>query len=549
MAKHKLLGLWITLGVVTTLVILPVALVYGCFYDGSTSDFAGQDDLSNATVFKNLAVDAFDPCSTEGRISYQMKQANLNQMLYNAQKNLSEDAKKYLKKFTVSINDDSYHFYLDVEVPLFKTRLDMTATLNDVPGSNGPSSDAFVFSIKDIKLGRIGGMDSLALKIAGNFLTDASIQDSFAQAGLHLKVSLAEKKITYYAKDLISDLESAMGSSSDQTMYNAILSDFLDNGLLNFDFYSGHSLSVNVPLSQVKTNAAYCPASSAPVHDFGPYRDKLKTLMNGGKIDTDETSLEYVFDFLIRGYQHCGQDARSYLGQATRDFSSVGINDITTYAGIPDYSAPAIPDLAQADLDASAKSVTPFANPIISINEDEITAYLRTTNIYGYSYILSRPYASGEGTGYKVNYIAVDDFYAEVVNDRLYLIIGVNMNGYETSIIFDTVKKDTASPYVITLNTDKVFYGTLEAGADLKKIFYDLINESFANSDWISFDNVATSSNYGAITVNFEKAITESPNFAALSAALTLQNKHLQVSLLGQDISSSGVINVNAVSQ
>ena len=61
-------------------------------------------------------------------------------------------------------------------------------------------------------------MDSLALKIAGNFLTDASIQDSFAQAGLHLKVSLAEKKITYYAKDLISDLESAMGSSSDQTM-------------------------------------------------------------------------------------------------------------------------------------------------------------------------------------------------------------------------------------------------------------------------------------------------------------------------------------------
>ena len=123
------------------------------------------------------------------------------------------------------------------------------------------------------------------------------------------------------------------------------------------------------------------------------------------------------------------------------------------------------------------------------------------------------------------------------------------MNGYETSIIFDTVKKDTASPYVITLNTDKVFYGTLEASADLKKIFYDLINESFANSDWISFDNVATSSNYGAITVNFEKAITESPNFAALSAALTLQNKHLQVSLLGQDISSSGVINVNAVSQ
>jgi hypothetical protein len=355
-----------------------------------------------------------------------------------------------------------------------------------------------------------------------------------------MSVSLKEKTITYKKADMINDLKTKMESgSSDQNLYFALLDDFLNDGLLGFDFYSNSKATIGVDLTQVHTNATYCPSGRVVPNDLGHYRDQLKTLMDAGKIDINEDAEEYVFDFLVRGYAHCGSDARHYLTSATRDFSSIGINDITTYTGPLDYNVPTIPSLVEADVKAAGSSG--FSSPTISsLSEEEITAYLITTKIYGYSYILSRE--NDAKNGYKVNYIAVDDFYSEIVDDHLYLIVGVNMNGYETSIIFDTAQVKNSEEYKITLATSKVYYGGFEASGNLKSLFYDLINQSFDGSNWVSFNNNKTSAEYGQIAIDFEQAITDS----GYKNALKLSGKTVHVAFKGTDVAAAGTLEITA---
>jgi hypothetical protein len=527
--KKRHVGLKIVLSLVIILIVVPVVVIYACFYDNTTASFVGSDTTDNTVLFQKKTVDAFDSCADGHKIAFAISEDDLNQLLYTASKSLPDSSKDYLKKFTVSIENDSYHFLLDIQATaLFATRVDITTNLTE-------TTDAFVFKITDTKLGRIGGMDSLALSLGGDYLNDQTLTDLFANAGLHMTVALKDKTITYEKAKMIADLKSKAGLNN--SMYSAILNDFLADGLISANFHDGKALSLNINLEEVHNNSTYCPTLKEAPLKMSDYRTKLKSLLDAKAIDVNADDEAYVFDYLVRGYEHASSQAKTYIDSATRDFSSVGISDIKTYEGGIDYNAKSIPDLVQVDLEASSKTL--FASPTVSsISENEISSYLQTTSIYGYSYILSR--VNDGASDYKVNAIAVDNFYSEIVNDHLYLLIGVNMNGYETTVIFDTLIQTSASQYQITLATDKVYYGSKEASGELKAVFYDLINQSFANSNWITFNNDTTSAAYGHITIDFENAIKTSNYYAALESYLTLNNKKLAITLEGQDLAAEG---------
>lgn len=537
--KKKHTGLIIFLSLFTVLIIVPVVAIYACFYDNTTAAFVGKDNVDTSSLFKAKAVDAFDDTATSHKISYVVKEDDLNQLLYQASKSVPDNAKGYLKKLTVSIEDDAYHFYLDATLGgFFDTRIDIKTTLSETKDAQNPENGSFIFTISDMKVGRISGMDSLALSLAGSSLNDESLTTLFKNAGLNMKVSLADKTITYTKKAMIEDLEKQIGGSTN-AVYSAILNDFIKDDLLGFDFYQGKALTADVALEELHTNPTYCPNDKTAPINMSDYRGQLKTLLDKGAIETDETSQSYVFEYLVRGYTHTSDVSKTYLTGKTRDFSSIGISDISTYEGPINYGASTIPSLVQKDLQDSAN--VGFTSPILSsISEDEITSYLETTSIYGYSYILSR--LKDDGSTYKVNAIAVDDFYAQIVQDHLYLIVGVNINGYETSIIFDTLLQPSTTEYEITLKTDKVYYGNKEASGELKAAFYDLINESFASSGWMSFDNNSSSSTYGQIVLDFSDPIKTSTYYPALQLAMTAQNKTVSISLTGTDVSSSGAL-------
>jgi len=539
--KKKHTGLIVFLSLFTVLIVIPVVAIYACFYDSTTATFVGKDNVDTASLYKAKAVDAFDSTATSHKISFTVGEDDLNQLLYQASQSLPENTKGYLKKFTVSIQDDAYHFYLDATFGgFFQTRIDIKTTLSEVKDAVNPENGSFVFKIEDMKIGRISGMDSLALQLAGSSLNDATLTSLFQNAGLNMEVSLSNKTITYTKKAMIQDLEKQIGGSTN-AMYSAILNDFLKDDLLGFDFYSSKTLSVNIALEDLHTNATYCPADKTAPLDVSVFRGQVKTLLDQGAIEADETSEGYVFDYLIRGFDNASDTTKTYLNAKTRDFSSVGISDITAYQGAINYSVSSIPSLVQQDLETSAQAGF-TSSTIASVSEDEITAYLETTSIYGYSYILSRP---KDDATYKVNAVAVDDFYAQIVNDHLYLIIGVNINGYETSIIFDTLLQPNSPQYQITLKTDKVYYGNKEASGELKACFYDLINQSFADSGWMSFNDDSTSANYGQITLDFSTAITTSAYYPALQLAETAQSKSVAIALSGADIASTGELRLN----
>jgi len=523
MAKKRHLGLWITLGVVFTLVIAPVATFYICFFDSTTASFEGKDNVDQKHVFTNLAVDSLDEAKTNHLISYQITQDTLNQLLYTAAKTFPEDAKNHLKKLTVEIDQDTYHFLFDMTFPIFQSRLDISCGVAEQKDAGNPDNDAFVFTIKDVKLGRIWGLQNLATSIAGNFIKDQDLNKSFQDAGLNMTVSLSQKTITYNKKQALADLQTILNPSNETGLYFTILQDFLSSDLLTFDFYKDARISGNVDLTSLHTNETYCTPDKELGIDIGPYRDKLKTLLDHKIIGTEENEEANAFDYLIRGYANASTEAKAYM--AGKDLTSISVSDYTTYTGSSLHYAKSIDDSVKEQINIPDIAL----GKVAKLGENEINDVIKTTEVFGYSYLLT----SEEEELYKVNYITVDNFYCNIIDGHLYLVVGVSINGYETSVILDSVPS-AMNQYSLELRTDKVFYGTHEASANLKNLFFSLVSRSVESEGWMSFDKTN-----GNIVIDLSSSIAASGLKTIIDA-----RGHVNVALKGTSLTDQGYFDI-----
>src|SRR5574344_294678 len=193
--------------------ILAVGITYAVFYDGYNATLNVEKKKDITDIFNDLLVDSVEESSTSKNVDFQMNQDTLDTLLYSATSQMDATTKSYIPQLYVEINSDNYDFIAEVSVPMFKTRVHLVTQLSYVEGSSY-LENYFLFKIKEIKLGRSPNMDALVKSIASNFIKEADIQSLFDNAGLSLKVDLANNQITYTQGDFIDDIASLLGSGS-----------------------------------------------------------------------------------------------------------------------------------------------------------------------------------------------------------------------------------------------------------------------------------------------------------------------------------------------
>lgn len=520
--KHKLAGLWVALTIIFALVIAPVLAVYIALYDANSTDFIGTDTLDQEAMIKRLGVDSLDNCKTEAEISFRITQDDLNEFLYLAASQMPSEASQYVKKFYVEIGEDTYTFFVDAEVPMFKTRIQIETTISEEASYGGAQKDTFVFTISNIQIGRIANIQNKLFTWTKDYISDSKLNESFANAGLSMKSDLAHKRITYKKDSMFNDLKKLMGESSDNDMFSTILDDLLKGGFVNLDFNDEKALAMNIGLTSLHTNINYCNSANELNLNVGQYRDKLVTLMNRGVVN--EQDMSKAFSYLVYGYDNSSADVQSYI--AGKNLSSIGISNYTTYKGADLHYEKNVKD-------SLTEQITPaniMLGKVCQLTESEINDVIKTTNLIGFSYLLDRQLDDGT---YKVNYITIDNFYSNIVNGKLYLVIGIDINGYETSIC--VVAEETSShDYTLFMNITDVYYGTNVASDDLKVLFYDMIDEAVDNEDWFVFDKAN-----GEIQFTFEQVIDDSGYRAAVDAAGTAS-----AALIGSSLADDGYVDV-----
>ncbi|MFA7032338.1 MAG: hypothetical protein WC201_02095 [Bacilli bacterium] len=438
--KRRRKGWLIFLVFFLIIVVAPIATFFALFYDTSRNSINVNSETDISEMFNYSLVDSLANTTDPGneRVELVVTQDNLNQLLYAVTSNLDSRVTAFVPQMDVVIDGNNYDFYVNLQLFSFKTRIILKTTIieDDV-------NQAFVFTINDIVLGRLVGAGQLSFAILSKYVTDQDIEDSF-NGYLSMEVSLKDRTITYPQMNLISDIQNLTNSGTDESsrLYFSIFAELLEKDILDFDFNG--RLQAKFILTQLMTNS----------YIDGGYNLGLTTVLDNAASAT-ETLIE-------NGTIDSG-DYSAIKAKFDEEFNmNSGIPTSDTPDQIMLTHLPPIATYSETDISNFKASADPT---LTYINEAELNGYLANCNLVGTSYIVSA-YRNNVST---VRYITVDNFYCNFVSnaegDFIYFVIGLNVNGCQTSVVFVTQYDDSASSGGSSISmkfvTKQIYYGNI----------------------------------------------------------------------------------------
>ena len=535
--KHK--GLFITLLVVGLVVVVPVATIYGCFYDTTSVSYQGGETIDADALMHKKLVHSFDTAAVESKLTFSFSQDEMNQCLYQARDSLSDSAKSTLTGAEVILTGkDQATIAFDISHPIFRTHVEIYSTIEDVVDETNPTQGYYLFKVTDAKVGRVSGLANLASSIASNVISDEDLEAVLASSGLTMDVDLKNKEIRYTKANLLKDIaesetnsdSSASARSSDDSsdFATAFFATALENNLLSFDLSNEAKAEASFDLSKLKENKDYTDSSRYTLISTSSLNNDLKVLLDKGIIPNDDTHPSYVMDYLLLGYTGIEEEERVYID--TLDLSSIGISNNKTYPGTYPYPEREISSIL------ANQFLVPKVGEVARLTEEDFGYAILQSGVFGVNYLFINEDREND---YCVNSLVIDNCYCDITSEDLSLVIGMNINGCETNLIMDTkpVNDPIMQSMKIALKVDNLYFGTLTVEQELKDYLYSVISSSLTGSDWLTFD---------AKTETFTFDLAPSYNKSVLSSLISTD--HLSASFVGDSRAEDGYISFSITS-
>ena len=440
--SHPFRGLLIFFIVLLVIIALPVGVAYILFYDGASKEVKVNENETMETYMesykKNVIVNSLEDTKTTGKIAFTVGENELNPLLYYAlRQRLDHNATQYITKAYLEVDKEGkqYNFYIDASTPFFpyfKTRIKMSATIEDLKDEKG-----FSLQIKNLGAGRINGL----LSFADQFITESMVKGIFEGMGLGLKVDWKNHKVTCSLNDLLTSLGFVSSSSTGNFFYN-IISDTLTTNpqLITTDYYTYSGINIGIDLS-----SAHDVNAKAPLDYSSAINSTKEALKNTA--DLNEDTITSKFNEYAEGIK------------PTSD------KDLTDY------------------LDEHRDNV----NLKTYLSEEEINTYLRTTDLIGKVYPFFGTNDNGEN---KFAFIIVNDFYIDLkAEQKASFYINLDINGYNTQMVLDTTISDKivndGDKLAFNFNMTNMNYGTISLfeNGEPKSFVNDMIKEGFEKGE------------------------------------------------------------------
>ncbi len=487
--KKRHHGWVVALIIILLIIALPIACLYIFIYDASSAREAPEYDLDTALKQKSvLAIDeeransdlidaSFDENDFRGILAKALEKKE-----GEGEKENKNGLSNYLSGVDVRIEDNRFSFEIYIaNLPVnFKTKLTITADFKQ-------ADDGYVFNIVDLKIGKISTGTS-AFGIAAKYINDDSINEAFANEGVHVTCKLGEGAIYYpkanLEKDVLDFLKKGFGD--DDNLYTAVLNEFLDLNIFTVKM-KDNALTAEFNVESIKDNKDYLTPSkniTLTTNDFASYRDKTMTLINaeGSGFDAAYPYSSYVMEYLIRGYDGVSEETQKYIKD--KDFSALEspkIIDVTAYKGAE--IIPANIDL-QTLLDSKA---TEFIAGGVKVTETELNAMFQNTPLIGKTFMTTALF----GDKYKGSFATVNNFYSNITDEKISFVFTVNIGGAEIPFVLNFKDAKNTTDAVITLKKDEFYIGDKIVSDDLSETLFDTLADTLENEEWIAADTEA----------------------------------------------------------
>lgn len=503
-------------------ILVPVVVVAGCgatvyflARDNSTISYQASEKTTNQVITQDL-MNAFSTTKEKHQIIYEMKQDDFNQIISLAYSSLDSNVKEYVKGIEIKIEGEEYHIYVYAKAWILPTKIDMTCKFSQ-------DDSSYYLKVTNIKMGKLPDLTGVAFNIVNKAITDEKLNTMFSSCGINMKSDLGNKQFVYSKTDAKKDLQKLI---SDNMGSDALLSSAFNNlmemDIISLDFTS--SLKAIIDLQPLNTNEAFCSSSNMLSEEslaLENNKEKLITLLNNNVIDQENNHPTTTFNYLLRGYDSLSSDEeKKYIDSI--DLSSIGISDKENYEGYQPTKTNIKADILESTLTGG------LLTDGVTISESTLNNYIKEQGILGYSYVMT--YKTDDS--YIVNYITLDNTYFNLTSidgkEQMNMVIGLNINGYETSLILENTKKDTTQ-YGITLSNDNIYFGNKFINDELKTQIYSLIKDNLPTNEFMTFDG------NGTFTLDFKNYL----NTYILGLNIIKKDLKLDTSILGSSLEDS----------
>ena len=480
--KKKAKWPWVLLILFLIFIVGPIVAVYALFYDASSKRVVLYDNLSLTEVGNRIIVDSLDPAPTEEIIDVKITEQDIDNMLYLAMSKIQEKV-KFVKKAYMNAKGSSYNFFLDVDGVIIKSRVKVSTNME----ISADGKD-FIFKVKDVALGRVGGILTPAKWAFNRFITPEKVAEVLSASGLSLEFDAEQFAIIYPKASLIADLDKLTGSQS-IGLYFDVMETIIREDLMDFRVNTNNFLDGVVDLKQLQTNELVTD-DDQHIHvtseQIQAKRDDLISLITAGYIDpTNKLETTYAFDFLVGGWQYLSNEGKETL-QST-DFSYVDILDKENYAGLGQYKPEeTLVEKMKESLDINRlldKTLDPRYTDLCVLSEKDINDYIAGRSIVGYSSLLYRETPEG----WKVNYITIENFYMNIYKnsdnkDIAEMVCKIDVNGYTTSLTLETemIGDGSFTDNKLTFQVQTTQFGSYNA-ENIKDDFFGIMSSAINN--------------------------------------------------------------------
>lgn len=481
--KRKVRWPWILAIVLVTIILLPIILVYALFYDANTKKVTLQDNATLSNVGNRIIVDSLDYSKSEEKIKILVEENDIDTILNLALEKYAAN-NKFVKKAYMYVKGTAYNFYIDLDAYVLKSRLKISTNLK-----LSDDNKSFIFEIKDVGLGRVGGIQKVGKSLTDKFLNQDTVNDFIASSGLNITFDQENFALVYEKKNLMKDL-SKLTTDKDVGLYFDVIDTMLNDDKIVFNLASNYFAEGIIDLAKMQTNDLVTDDDNhikVVSSDVENLRDKLVTLIDGGYVDPEVHDLDTIFTFLFNGYDALNEENKSIISAI--DFSYADIDDVETYKGF-DLNHAEARLFERMKESVNISEITNKTLPeetrkkLCTLTEQDINDYIAGRNIVGYTSLLHRQTDSG----YKVNYITVDNFYMNIYKNSddenvAEMVCKIDVNGYPTSLTFSTIMPENGfNNNKLTFAVKEMYFGESNA-ENLKDEFFTIIYDALSASD------------------------------------------------------------------
>ena len=544
-------------------IVLPVAFVFIFIFDTGKMKVDYNDNFTKEGWSKALVVDSLDYTTTEKVARFQVSENDINNFIHDALKDNAQ-FNQYVSQLAIDITDDSYVLNISGKLSFFETRAKLTATLEKMyVASNGFEEEAYVLKVEGLTLGRLSHVKEVIMFLLSRFLNNSTI-DALA-TNLKLHTDLQNSCLFIYASDLREIINSAvMGEGAGQNdFYFKFINDFLDQGLIDFDFYGDDTFSIDLKLDRltgndygegqyVCYNMPYENTTTKLTIDgvekklsLDVIREAIVSLLDDGKIQTSDMSA--VSDYLFNGYDSAHPNAPS------SDLSSIGISNKTTYVGFKDIITEASIDNILISHVATFPSYDPAINSfeLVEFKESDINDYLKSQKMLGIKYFLERTMENGK---HKANYIALDNAYINLLSNKAIVSAGLNVNGLETTVTLPMLLNESESDgSCLVYDAEPLYYGaTPEGGEPLtlqpetETLIFNTLKDSIKDDSFFFMEDGKLKIDFAAILSDAKDAINTGDSAYDLAYKVFLNHADYDIQVIGDSVDVNSTIKVVA---